>query len=258
MWTFCNNIYSSRLFPDASHFRSPEVMCESMEASGAELALINVSSNENVSANLDTFASTLIDSGLDILPITHGCQTAADAINLADRVKSKYETEWIVLQIIGDEATGYPDHTALIEATRELIKLKFKVIPSIAPDPTTAGRLMDAGAAALFLGTNDPANAGMIHHPLLRTIRTRFPKFPLVLNAAVRRPSEAALAMELGFDAVAITHAIAKSRDPISMAEAFADAVVAGRLAYEAGIESHGAPARAGDPATPFWHIADE
>ena len=170
-----------------------------------------------------------------ILPNTAGCYTADEAVRTARLGREAGLSNWVKLEVIGDEKTLFPDNEALIEATRILVKEDFVVLPYTTDDPVVCRKLEDAGAAAVMpLGAPIGSGLGIQNQNNLRIIR-EFARVPVVVDAGVGTASDAALAMELGADAVLMNTAIAGAKDPVQMARAMRLAVEAGRLAYLAG-----------------------
>jgi thiazole synthase len=171
-----------------------------------------------------------------ILPNTAGCYSAEEAVRTAHLGREAGLSEWVKLEVIGDEQTLFPDTAGLIEATRILVKDGFVVMPYTNDDLIVALRLIDEGAAAIMpLGAPIGSGMGIQNIPAMRILRERITTVPLVVDAGVGTASDAALAMELGADGVLMNTAIAGAADPGAMAEAMRHAVKAGRLAYEAG-----------------------
>ena len=170
-----------------------------------------------------------------LLPNTAGCYTSDEAIRTARLGREAGLSEWVKLEVIGDERTLFPDNEALLEATRVLVREGFVVLPYTSDDPIVCRKLEDAGAAAVMpLGAPIGSGLGIQNQNNLRIIR-EFARVPLIVDAGVGTASDAALAMELGADAVLMNTAIAGSNDPGAMAEAMSFAVKAGRLAFKAG-----------------------
>jgi thiazole synthase len=170
-----------------------------------------------------------------LLPNTAACYTADEAIRTARLAREAGLSNWIKLEVIGDEKTLFPDNVALLEATRVLVKEGFVVLPYTTDDPVICRKLEDAGAAAVMpLGA--PIGSGLgLQNPNNISIIKEFARVPVIVDAGVGTASDAAIAMELGVDAVLMNTGIAGAQDPIAMAEAMKLAVQAGRLAYRAG-----------------------
>src|SRR5579883_2527133 len=170
--------------------------------------------------------------GARLLPNTAGCHTAREAITTAQMAREVFETDWIKLEVIGNDDTLHPDVFGLVEAATALTRDGFKVFPYCTDDLSVAERLVGAGCEVLMpwaapIGTG----RGLINPYALRSFRAYFPGTPLIVDAGIGAPSHAAEAMELGFDAILLNTAVAKAKDPAGMAAAFAKAIEAGRLA---------------------------
>jgi thiazole synthase len=170
-----------------------------------------------------------------LLPNTAGCYTADEAIRTARLAREAGLSNWVKLEVIGDERTLFPDNEALLEATRQLVKEGFVVLPYTTDDPVVCRKLEEAGAAAVMpLGAPIGSGLGIQNVNNIRIIR-EFAKVPVIVDAGVGTASDASLAMELGADAVLMNTAIAGAKDPVAMARAMCLAVEAGRLAFLAG-----------------------
>jgi thiazole synthase len=224
----------SRLILGSGGFPSLELMADAVAASATELvtvALRRVGSDARAGA----LVQTLADAGVSVLPNTAGCHTARDAVLTAKLAREAFETDLIKLEVIGDEDTLLPDAPELLRAAEELVDDGFVVLPYTTDDPVLARRLVDAGCAAVMpLGS--PIGSGMgIRNPYNIVLVREAVDVPVVLDAGVGTASDAALAMELGCDAVMAASAIARAADPVRMARAMRAAVEAGRLARGAG-----------------------
>ncbi|SVA22983.1 uncharacterized protein METZ01_LOCUS75837 [marine metagenome] len=210
-------------------------MVRAHEASGAEIitvAVRRVNVNDHSKESLLDYIDT---TKYNLLPNTAGCYTAEDAIRTARLGREAGLSNWIKLEVIGDERTLFPDNEALIAATRELVKEGFVVLPYTNDDPVTCRKLEEAGAAAVMpLGA--PIGSGLgIQNPNNIEIIREAATVPVIVDAGVGTASDAAFAMELGVDGVLMNTGIAQATDPIAMAEAMKLAVQSGRLAYQAG-----------------------
>jgi thiazole synthase len=190
--------------------------------------------------NLDRTSPSLLDfldiDRLKILPNTAGCYTADEAIRAAQLAREVGLSDWVKIEVIGDNATLYPDVQATVEATRVLAKEGFTVLPYTSDDIVFAKRLIDAGAAAVMpLGAPIGTGLGIANETSLRMLRELVTEVPLIVDAGLGTASDAARAMELGFDGVLLNTAIASANDPSLMASAMRDAVSAGRQAFLAG-----------------------
>ena len=227
--------FKSRLFVGTGKYSSFVVMKEALEKSGAEVVTVAV---RRVDLNKRTGESLLayIDpKRYFILPNTAGCYSAEEAIRIAFLGREAGLSDWVKLEVIGDEKTLFPDTEGLLAATKILVKEGFVVLPYTNDDPVMARKLQDAGAAAVMpLGA--PIGSGMgIQNPANIRIILESATIPVVVDAGVGTASDAALAMELGCDAVLMNTGIAGAADAVAMAEAMKLAVASGRLAYKAG-----------------------
>jgi thiazole synthase len=210
-------------------------MAQAHAASGAEMVTVAVR-RVNISDRSKESLLDYIDTNkIFILPNTAGCYTADDAIRTARLGREAGLSNWVKLEVIGDERTLFPDNEALIEATRVLVKEGFVVLPYTNDDPVACRKLEEAGASAVMpLGAPIGSGLGIQNANNIRIIR-EFSKVPVIVDAGVGTASDAALAMELGADGVLMNTAIAGAEHPASMAEAMKHAVIAGRLAFLSG-----------------------
>ena len=223
----------SRLLLGTGGFRSLETLAAAIDASGTELVTVALRRIEP--AQRGSIVDVLDAAGVALLPNTAGCFTARDAVLTARLAREAFETDWIKLEVIGDERTLLPDAPALLEAAEELVDDGFIVLPYTNDDPILARRLEDVGCAAVMpLGSPIGSGMGLLNPYNLRLIREHA-GVPVVLDAGVGTASDAALAMELGCDAVLAASAISRAQDPVAMARAVRLATEAGRLAYRAG-----------------------
>jgi thiazole synthase len=226
--------FKSRLIVGTGKYPSHAVMAQAHAASGAEMVTVAVR-RVNISDRSKESLLDYIDNSIFILPNTAGCYTADDAIRTARLGREAGLSNWVKLEVIGDERTLFPDNEALIEATRVLVKEGFIVLPYTNDDPVTCRKLEDAGASAVMpLGAPIGSGLGIQNANNIRIIR-EFSKVPVIVDAGVGTASDAALAMELGADGVLMNTAIAGAEQPVAMAEAMKHAVIAGRLAYLSG-----------------------
>jgi thiazole synthase len=223
----------SRLLLGTGGFRSLEAMAAAIEASGTELVTVALRRVDPDARG--SIVGVLDSAGVRLLPNTAGCFTARDAVLTAHMAREAFGTTWVKLEVIGDERTLLPDAPALLEAAEELVDDGFTVLPYTNDDPILARRLEDVGCAAVMpLGSPIGSGMGLLNTYNLRLIRERA-QVPVVLDAGVGTASDAALAMELGFDAILCASAISRAEDPVAMAHAIRLATEAGRLAYRAG-----------------------
>ena len=233
--TIAGRTFRSRLFVGTGKYRSFQEMARCHEASGAEVITVAVRR-----VNLDRSQESLLDyidtSKYFLLPNTAACYTAEEAIRTARLGREAGMSNWVKLEVIGDEQTLFPDNTGLLEATRVLAKEGFVVLPYTNDDLINARRLIDAGAAAVMpLAAPIGSGLGIQNLTNLRIMREMIHQVPLIVDAGVGTASDAAIAMELGFDGVLMNTAIAAAEDSVSMATAMKLGVEAGRYAYLAG-----------------------
>lgn len=227
--------FQSRLIVGTGKYKDGPETQAAIEASGAEMVTVAVRR-----VNLDRSTESLLDyidpQRYFLLPNTAGCYTAEEAIRAARLGREVGLSDWVKIEVIGDQATLYPDIHATLEATRVLVKEGFTVLPYTSDDIVFAKRLIDAGAAAVMpLGAPIGSGLGLQNTANLRILRELITEVPLIVDAGVGTASDATVAMELGFDGVLMNTAIAQAKDPLLMAEAMQHAVLAGRQAYLAG-----------------------
>ncbi|MCU7611264.1 thiazole synthase [Anaplasma capra] len=256
MWSICGVELKSRLFLGSALYPSPEVLKQAVASSGAEVVTVSLSRQMPSTRAGGDFWRIIQDSGCRVLPNTAGCCTVSDAVRMAQMAREIFSTSWIKLEIIGDDYTLHPDLVLLCEAAKELASQGFKVFPYCTDDLVVCQRLIDCGCSMLMPGAS-PIGSGMgvlnVHN--LRLLRNRFKDVAIIVDAGIGRPSDAAMVMELGIDAVLINSAIARSLDPPNMARAFKYAVESGRIGHESGIIGKREFAIASTPLvdTPFW-----
>jgi thiazole synthase len=223
----------SRVLLGTGGFRSLDTLAAAIEASATEL--VTVALRRIDPSQRGSIVDVLDAAGVALLPNTAGCFTARDAVLTAKLAREAFDTTWVKLEVIGDERTLLPDAPALLEAAEELVDDGFTVLPYTNDDPILARRLEDVGCAAVMpAGSPIGSGQGLLNPYNLRLIRERA-EVPVILDAGVGTASDAALAMELGCDAVLCATAISRAEDPVSMARAIRLATEAGRLAYRAG-----------------------
>ena len=243
-FSIADKTFTSRLIVGTGKYSSPSVMVKAHEASGAEMITVavrrvNISLPRGGGATRGPNEESLLDyidtSKYFLLPNTAGCYSADEAVRTARLGREAGLSNWVKLEVIGDERTLFPDNEELLAATRTLVREGFVVLPYTTDDPVVCRKLEDAGAAAVMpLGAPIGSGLGIQNANNIRIIR-EFARVPVIVDAGVGTASDAALAMELGADAVLMNTAIAGAQDPIAMAEAMKLAVSAGRLAYRAG-----------------------
>jgi thiazole synthase len=231
--TIAGRALRSRLLLGTGGFVSLDQLAVAIEASGAELVTVAL---RRIDPNArGSLVDVLERAGVELLPNTAGCYTARDAVTTARLAREAFETDWVKLEVIGDERTLLPDGPELLLAAEELIEDGFVVLPYTNDDPILARRLEDVGCAAVMpLGS--PIGSGMgIRNPYNINLICERAGVPVILDAGIGTASDAALAIELGCDGVLCASAIARAQDPVAMARAIAAAVHAGALARAAG-----------------------
>ncbi len=234
--TIAGREFKSRLIVGTGKYSSFQVMRQAHEASGAEMVTVAVRRVNISDRSKESLLDFIDTSKLFILPNTAACYTADDAIRTARLGREAGLSNWVKLEVIGDEKTLFPDNEALLAATRVLVEEGFIVLPYCSDDLIVCKKLVDAGASAVMpLGAPIGSGLGIQNANNIRIIREQITSVPVIVDAGVGTASDAALAMELGADAVLMNTAIAGAEDPIAMARAMRLAVEAGRLAYLSG-----------------------
>jgi thiazole synthase len=228
--------FRSRLIVGTGKYRSFQEMARAHEASGADMVTVAVRRVNLTDRSKESMLDYIDRKKLFILPNTAGCYSADDAIRTARLAREVGLSNWIKLEVIGDEKTLFPDNFELLKATEILVKEGFVVLPYTNDDLISARRLIDAGAAAVMpLGAPIGSGLGIQNPTNMRILREMVTQVPLIIDAGVGTASDAAIAMELGADAVLMNTGIAGAQDAVLMAEAMKNAVLAGRQAYLAG-----------------------
>ncbi len=243
--------FRSRLIVGTGKYRSFQEMARCHEASGAEMVTVAVRRVNLTDRSKESLLDYIDRDRVFILPNTAGCYTADEAIRTARLAREVGLSNWIKLEVIGDQKTLFPDNEGLLEATRVLVKEGFVVLPYTNDDLVNARKLIDAGAAAVMpLGAPIGSGLGIQNETALRIIREMISEVPLIVDAGVGTASDACLAMELGFDGVLMNTAVAEAQDAEKMARAMKAAVESGRLAYESGRMPRRLYATASSPVT--------
>ncbi|HEX8054169.1 MAG TPA: thiazole synthase [Thermoleophilaceae bacterium] len=231
--TIAGRTFRSRLIMGTGGFRNLETMAEAVMASGTELATLALRRVDPGARG--SIVEALEQAGCALLPNTAGCYTARDAVTTAQLAREAFETDWVKLEVIGDDRTLLPDPTELLDAAETLVADGFTVLPYTNDDPILARRLEDAGCAAVMpLGS--PIGSGMgIRNPYNLRLIVEQARVPVILDAGIGTASDAALAMEAGCEGVLLASAVSRAEDPVRMARAMRLAVESGRLAFESG-----------------------
>ena len=256
-WTVAGVSLGSRLLLGTARYPSPQVLSEAVQASGTQVLTVGLRRLQPEQGGGNAFWQRVRDTGCHVLPNTAGCHSAQEAITLAHMAREIFGTAWIKLEVVGDDYTLQPDPFGTVDAARTLVREGFVVFAYTTDDLVTAQRLRDAGCAAIMpwaapIGTG----RGPLNPYALATLRARLRDAVLIVDAGLGLPSHAAQVMEMGFDAVLLNTAVAQAGDPVRMAQAFAHAVTAGRLAFNATPMPVQQTAQASTPTVgmPFWH----
>lgn len=243
--------FESRLFLGTGKFGSLSDMTSSVVASGTDMVTMALKRIDAQSAG-DGLLESLRETHVHLLPNTSGARTAKEAVLAAQLAREALETNWVKLEIHPDPKYLLPDPIETLYATEELAKLGFIVMPYIHADPVLCKRLEDAGTAVVMpLGAPIGTNKGLRTLDFLEIIISQS-NVPVVVDAGIGAPSDAAKAMEMGADAVLVNTAIAVARNPVNMAVAFKEGVIAGRRAFESGLGAIAHHAEASSPLTSF------
>ncbi len=245
--------FQSRLFLGTGKFGSAQMMKDAVIESGSELVTLALK-RINLETNTDNLVEYLQHPRINLLPNTSGARNAKEAIFAAELAREALNTNWVKLEIHPDPKYLMPDPIETLKATEELSKLGFKVMPYIHADPVLCKRLEEAGTAAVMpLGSPIGSNQGLKTLEFLEIIIEQS-QVPVIIDAGIGAPSDAAQAMEIGADAVLVNTAIAVSENPVQMAKAFKLAVEAGRMAFEAKLGRENKTSNASSPLTAFLY----
>lgn len=227
---------ASRLLLGTSQYPSPAILAEAVRASACQIVTVSLRREAARLREGQDFWRLIRELGVRVLPNTAGCHSVKEAVTTAEMARELFGTRWIKLEVIGEADTLQPDVFGLVEAARILAADGFEVFPYMTEDLVVAEKLVEAGCRVLMpWGAPIGSGKGLNNVFGLRALRAHFPEIPLVVDAGVGLPSHASAAMELGYDAILLNTAVAKAGDPVAMAKAFALAIEAGRLAYNAG-----------------------
>jgi thiazole synthase len=233
---FGGHSFGSRLLLGTSAYPNPQVMLDALEASGTELVTVAIRRVNVRDLSEESFLELLLRHGYTLLPNTAGCFTAKEAVLVAQLAREALETDLIKLEVIGDDETLMPDVEQLLRAAKTLIDDDFAVLAYCNDDPITCRKLADLGCAAVMpLASPIGSGMGLVNPYNLQLIRELISSVPLIVDAGIGTASDAARAMELGYDGILLNTAISKAKHPVLMAEAMRHAVEAGRKAWQAG-----------------------
>ncbi|MUO81664.1 thiazole synthase [Agrobacterium vitis] len=228
---------SSRLLLGTARYPSPAILAEAVRRSKTEIVTLSLRRETAGGKAGGAFFELIRELGVRVLPNTAGCHSVKEAVLTAKMAREVFRTNWIKLELIGHQDTLQPDVFQLVEAARILTEDGFEVFPYTTEDLVVGEHLLSAGCKVLMPWCAPIGSAmGPQNIPGLRAMRAEFPDVPLIVDAGIGRPSHAATVMELGFDAVLLNTAVAAAADPAAMAEAFANAIDAGRGGYLAGL----------------------
>ena len=256
-WTLADKQLSSRFLIGSSLYPSPDIMQQAIRASGAEVVTVSLRRQNPAEGGGNAFWEILSELNLNVLPNTAGCQSVKEAVTTAQMAREVFNTNWIKLEVIGDEYNLQPDPFALLDATKELISQGFEVFPYSTDDLILAEKLVEVGCRIVMpWGSPIGTGKGLINPYALQTLRARLPDVTLIVDAGIGAPSHAVQALEMGFDGVLLNTAVAEAADPVKMALAFKHGLEAGRLAYDSGVMPERDLAKPSTPVlgTPFWH----
>ena len=249
--------FNSRLLVGTALYPSPELMAQAISASGSNMVTLSLRRQDPSNNQGQAIWQHIQQSNCSLLPNTAGCHSAQEAITLAHMSREMFNTDFIKLEVIGDDYNLQPDPFETVKAAESLIKSGFKVLPYCTDDLVLCQRLLDAGCQVLMpWGSPIGTGKGLMNPYNLHAIRDRFPTTSLIIDAGIGKPSQAMEAMEMGFDGILLNTAIAKAHSPVLMAQAFAQAVSGGRQGYLAGLMESRQTASPSTPVlgTPFWH----
>lgn len=256
MWTLADKSLESRVLLGTALYPSPSVMAESIEACGCDVVTVSLRRQSPTDRAGAKYWALIQQLDVEVLPNTAGCRTAKEAINTAKMARDLFDTHWIKLEVIADDYTLAPEPAGLVRAAADLANDGFFVLPYTNADLDVARQLLDAGCKAVMpWASMIGSGQGLVERDRLMHMRDALPATTLIVDAGLGKPSDATQAMELGFDGVLLNSAVALADDPPRMAKAFAQAVEAGRLGFEAGLMAPRDLASPSTPTigTPFW-----
>jgi len=256
-WEIGGKTLTSRMLIGSALYPSPANMEEAIKESEAQIVTVALRRQAAGEGGGNNFWDIIKELNIHVLPNTAGCHSAKEAITTAQMAREVFDTNWIKLEVIGDQYNLQPDPFETVKAAEVLIKEGFEVFPYTTDDLVVAKRLADVGCKILMpWGSPIGSGQGLMNPSNLKAIRKQFPELKLIVDAGIGKPSDAVEAMQLGYDGILLNSAIALAQDPVRMAQAFKYATHAGRLAYEAGTMQRREFASPSTPTvgTPFWH----
>lgn len=256
MWTLAGKKLENRLLLGTAQYPSLHIMQQAILSANVEVITVSLRRQMAQTNAGEMFWQNIRSLNCHLLPNTAGCRNAQEAITIAEMAREIFQTNWVKLEVIGDDYNLQPDPFELVRAADTLIKKDFIVFPYCTDDLVLCKRLIDCGCEILMpwaapIGTGK----GILNVYALETLRQRFADITLIIDAGIGKPSHAVQAMELGFDGVLLNTAVALANNPVQMATAFSNAIAAGRTAYEAGVMQEKNLAQSSTPLidTPFW-----
>jgi len=256
-WEIGGKTLTSRMLIGSALYPSPANMEEAIKESEAQIVTVALRRQSAGEGGGNNFWDIIKELNIHVLPNTAGCHSAKEAITTAQMAREVFGTNWIKLEVIGDQYNLQPDPFETVKAAEVLIKEGFEVFPYTTDDLVVAKRLADVGCKILMpWGSPIGSGQGLMNPSNLKAIRKQFPELKLIVDAGIGKPSDAVEAMQLGYDGILLNSAIALAQDPVKMAQAFKYATQAGRLGYEAGVMQEREFASPSTPTvgTPFWH----
>ncbi len=257
--TLYGETVSSRFLLGTALYPSPHSMLEAIAAAECDIVTLGLRRQNPEGRDGQQIWQAIQQTGCKLLPNTAGCKSVKEAVNLAEMSREIFATDWIKLEVIGDDYNLQPDPFGLVEAAKSLISRGFKVLPYCTDDLVLCQKLLEVGCQVLMpWGSPIGTGQGLLNKYNLTTLRERLPNVPLIVDAGLGAPSQACEAMEMGFDGILLNTAVAKAAQPALMASAFKDAIHAGRKAHQAGLMLKRQTARPSTPTVgqPFWHQA--
>ena len=256
-WKLADEILTSRFLLGTAGYPSIETLRQAVDAAGAQVLTVSLRRQMSGGSGGNRFFDMVRSTGCLILPNTAGCRTRKEVLLTARMAREVFRTNWIKLELIGDDYNLQPDPIELVDAARQLIADGFEVFPYTTDDLVICRRLAEAGCRIIMPWASPIGSGRGIVNPFaLETLRHRLDDVTLIVDAGIGSPADAVAAMQLGCDAVLLNSAVAHAVDPVTMARAFRLAIESGRLAFEAGVMEKHESAVASTPVigTPFWH----
>ncbi len=253
--------FSSRLLMGSAKYPSPDVLRQAVQESESEIVTVSLRRESARDKSGQRFWELIQHLDITLLPNTAGCHSVKEAVTTAEMARELFNTNWVKLEVIGNDDTLQPDLFGLVEAARILTERGFRVFPYTTEDLGAAEKLLQAGCEVLMpWGSPIGSGRGLNNVYALKTMRNYFPGVPLIIDAGIGAPSHAALAMELGYDAVLLNTAVSQAEDPVGMARAFQMAIKAGHLSYQSGLMESRDMASPSTPiaGTPFFDLQND